>query len=97
MSFEIYGHAGLIFSQMIKGPPIEKALICIKIFLEKQKWNFVKEIDTSDCIVAWAIYTSHTDKFVPKHTVFHCSGACLSVIFELLIGLIPFASKLHAG
>ena len=30
LSFEIYGHAGLFFSQMIKGPPVEKALVCIK-------------------------------------------------------------------
>ena len=33
---------------------------------------------------------------MPKHAVFECSTVCLSVIFELLPGLIPFASKWHA-
>ena len=33
---------------------------------------------------------------MPKHTVFECSAVCLSVIIELLPGLIPFTSKWHA-
>ena len=44
-------------------------------------------------IVVWASHTPHTD-FVPKHTVFEYTATCtcLSVIFKLLSGLIPFAS-----
>ena len=34
---------------------------------------------------------------MPKYAVFEYSAACLSVIFALLPGLIPFASLLHAG
>ena len=34
---------------------------------------------------------------MPKHAVSECSTVCLPVIFELLPGLIPFASKWHAG
>ena len=32
-----------------------------------------------------------------KDAVFECSVVCLSVIIELLLGLIPFTSKWHAG
>ena len=46
---------------------------------------FVKEIDTSGYIFAWAIYTLHIDKFAPKHTFFHYSAACLSVIFSYFL------------
>ena len=34
---------------------------------------------------------------MPKHAVFECSAVCLSVIFELLLGLIPFAPKWRDG
>ena len=34
---------------------------------------------------------------MPKHAVFECSTVCLPVIFQSLPGLIPFASKWHAG
>ena len=34
---------------------------------------------------------------MPKDAVFECSIVCLSVIIELLLGLIPFTSKWHAG
>ena len=33
----------------------------------------------------------------PQHTVFEYSAACLSFIFELLPGLIPFAILWHTG
>ena len=56
----------------------------------------VKDIDTSGYIVVRAIYTSHTAQYMPKHAVFECSAVCLSVIIELLPGLIPFTSKWHA-
>ena len=42
-------------------------------------------INTSGYIVAWAIYTSHTDKFAPKHTIFYCTSVCLSVIFSYFL------------
>ena len=32
-----------------------------------------------------------------KDAVFECSVVCLTVIIELLPGLIPFTSKWHAG
>ena len=34
---------------------------------------------------------------MPKDAVFECSVVCLSVIIELLPGLILFTSKWHAG
>ena len=34
---------------------------------------------------------------MPKHAVFECSTVCLPVIFDLLPGLIAFASKWHVG
>ena len=34
---------------------------------------------------------------MPKDAVFECSVVCVSVIIELLPGLIPFTSKWHAG
>ena len=34
---------------------------------------------------------------MPKDAVFECSVVCLSVIIELLPGLIPFTSKWHDG
>ena len=34
---------------------------------------------------------------MPKDAVFECSVVCLSVIIELLPGLIPFTFKWHAG
>ena len=42
-------------------------------------------------------YTSHTGQCMPKDAVFECTAVCLSVIIELLRGLIPFTSKWHAG
>ena len=33
------------------------------------------------------------DQFMPKHTAFEHSGACLSVVFELLPGIITFVIR----
>ena len=56
------------------------------LFLCKNKNGiFVKEFGTSGYIVAWAIYTSHTYQFIPKHTVFRYSAACLSVLFRYFL------------
>ena len=59
----------------------------------KSKMAFLSRI----FIVVWAIYTSHSGQYMPKHAAFECSAVCLSVIIELLPGLIPFTSKWHAG
>ena len=41
-------------SDILKGSPITKALTCMKIYLYKQKWQFlVKETDTSGYIVTY--------------------------------------------
>ena len=56
-----------------------------------------KEIDTSGYIVVWALYTLHTDQSTLKQAAFECSAVRLSVIFYLLPGLIPFASKWRTG
>ena len=55
------------------------------------------ETDTFGYIVIWTIYTSHTDHFTPQHTAFEHSATCLSVIFELLPGFIPFTILWHIG
>ena len=45
-----------------EGPPIEKSSYLYKNLPVKTEMAFfVKEMDTSGYIVAWAIYTSHTD------------------------------------
>ena len=81
----------------IKGTPIKtKRLTCIRKMSCKNGFS-VKDIDTSGYIVVSAIYTSHTDQSSHKHAVFECSAVCLSVIFELFPGLIPFASKWLTG
>ena len=54
------------------------------------------DIDTSGYIVVWAIYTSHTGQYMPTDAVFDYSAVCLSVIIELLPGLILFTFKWHA-
>ena len=55
------------------------------------------EKDTFGYIVVWTIYTSHTDHFTFQHTAFEHSVACLSVVFELLPGIIQFTLLWHIG
>ena len=55
----------------------------------------ITDIDTSGYIVEQAIYTSHTGQSTHIHAVFECSA--VSVIFQLVPGLIPISSKWHAG
>ena len=50
------------------------------------------ETDTFGYIVVCTIYTSH---FTPQHTAFERSAACLSVVFELLPGFVPFTILWH--
>ena len=61
-----------------------------------KKWFFIKKTDTYGHIVVCLIYTSHIDNFMPQHTAFEQSAACLSVYLELIPGLIPFAILWHA-
>ena len=91
-------HSAMLWT-CIQGIYLSKALTCMKFFLYiKQKLPFfIKETDTFGHIVAWTIYTSQMDHFTPQHTVFEQSTACLSVVFELLPGFIPFAIFWHAG
>ena len=37
-------------------------------------------INTSGYFVAWTIYTSHTDKFAPKHTILLLLGSVLKPV-----------------
>ena len=85
--------------ERVKETPIKKVITCIKITCKITNGISVKAIDTSGFIVVRTIYTSHTGQYMPKHAVFECLAVCLhvSVIIELLPGLIPFTSKWHAG
>ena len=73
----------------------QKLLLVRKLTCKNYNGIFVKKTDTSGHSVVWAIYTSHTDQFTLKPAAFEYLAACLSVIFELLPGLIPFASLWH--
>ena len=72
----------------------QKPVLVSNFTCKNKNGIFVKEINTSGYIVAWAICTLHilVDKFASKLDFFHCSAACLLVIFKLLPGLILFAS-----
>ena len=58
---------------------------------------FIMERDTFGYIDVCTIYTSNTDHFTPQHTDFEHLAACLSVVFELLPGFIPFTILWHIG
>ena len=58
---------------------------------------FITETVTFGYSDILTIYTFHTYHFMPQHTDFEHSAACLSVVFELLPGLIPFAILWDAG
>ena len=75
----------------------QKPVLVSNFTCKNKNGIFVKEVNTSGYILAWTIYTLHIDKFAHKHTFFHYSAACLSVIFELLPGLILFTSLWAAG
>ena len=75
----------------------QKLLLACNYSCLNKNCFFIKETDTFGHIVVWIIYTSHIDYFTPQHTAFVQLPACLSVILELLPGLIPFAILWHAG
>ena len=81
----------------IMGIYLSKALICMKIFCIHKNYSFVKKTDIFGHIVVWTTYTSHIDHFTPQHTAFEQSAACLSVVLEILPGLIPLTMLWHAG
>ena len=97
LSHEVSNLIVSISEPYFKGIYLLKALSFMKQFLYKQKLFFIKETDIFGHIVVWTIYTSHIDHFMPQHTAFEQSAACLSVVLELLPGLIPFAILWHAG
>ena len=86
----------ILFWGVFKGIYLSKALTCMKFFMNKQELLFVKETDTFGHIVVWTIYTYHIVHFMPQHTAFEQSAACLSVFLELLPGLIPLTMLCHA-
>ena len=89
------GHCILILAYLLHFLRVrqrQKPVLVSNFTCKNKNGLFVKEINTSGYIVACAIYTLHIDKFAPKNTFSHCSAACLSVIFELLPGLILFKS-----
>ena len=80
----------------LRGYIFQKLLLAC-FFSYWPKMLFVKGTDTFGHIVVWTIYTSHIEYFMPQHTAFEQSSACLSVFLESLSGLIPFAILWHAG
>ena len=85
------------FDQWLRRRRSQKSLLVRKFTCKIKNGFSAKDIDSSGYIVALAIYTSHTGQYIPKDAVFECSVVCLSVIIELLPGLIPFTFKWHAG
>ena len=77
---------------------LSKALTCMNFFLYKQKWLFYH----GDGYL-WLyccmdnLYISHRSLYAPQHIAFKHSAACLSVVFELLPGFIPFTILWHIG
>ena len=68
-----------------------QALTCKKkISVYTKMAIFIKETDTFGHIVL-SFYTVHIDHSTLQNTTFEQSTACLSVVFELLSGFIPFA------
>ena len=81
----------------VKEMLLSKALTYMNFYCVNKNGFFIMETDTFGYIVVWTIYTSHTDHFTPQHTAFERSGACLSVVFELLPGFVPFTILWHIG
>ena len=79
---------------------LSKALTCMNFFLYtciNKNGYFIMETGNFGFIVVWKIYISHTDNSTPQHTAFEPSEVCLSVVFELLPGFIPFTILWHIG
>ena len=70
--------------QRVKGPPIEKALVQ-KNTCKNKNGIVVNDIDTSGYIVAWAIYTSHTDLKLIVCTQTHCFSLLSSVLISCVL------------
>ena len=79
-----------------KGIYLSKAFTCMKFFLYKQKCIFHQGDGYFWPHCCITMYTYHIDHFTPQHTTFEQSAACLSVFFELLPSLIPFAKLWRA-
>ena len=82
---------------LLRGYIFQKLLLARTISCINKNCIFVKKTDTFGHIVVWTTYTSHIDNFMPQHTAFEQSAACLSVFLELLPGLIPLTMLWHAG
>ena len=82
---------------LLRGYIFQKLLIAWSFNCINKNCFFIKETDTFGHIVVCTIYTSHINNFSPQHAAFEQSTACLSVVFELLPGFIPFAISWHAG
>ena len=91
------GFLCLSLPSKLKGILLSKALTCILFSCTNKNDFFIKETDTFGHIVIKTIYTSHIDHFTPQHTTLEQSPACLSVVFDLPPGFIPFAILRHAG
>ena len=83
-SLDVLNEFCINWKRDVKGILLSKSLTCVKCFLLallSRRW-----IPLIGYIVVWTIYTSYIDHFMPQHTAFEQSAACLSVVFELLPG-----------
>ena len=76
----------------LRGYCFQKLFLVWNFYCIKNNGFFIKETDTFDHIVlCWGVKCiSHIDHFTAKHTAFEQSTACVSVVFALLPGFIPF-------
>ena len=90
-------HANDFKDVCIKKMLLSKALTCMNFYLYKTKMATLSWRRIHLAILLYGQNTSHTDHFTPQHTAFEHSAACLSVVFELLPGFIPFTILWHIG
>ena len=74
-----------MFKILIMGSPTSKALTCMKIYLYKQKWQYFFNDEQ---------FIHHTQINLSPNTQFFSTQ---QHAYQLLPGLLPFASLRHAG
>ena len=94
----LFFYVCILFVVYTYGDANHKSQYLYENLLVKSKMAFLSRILILLAILLYEHYIHHTQASIcPKMQVFECSAVCLSVIIELLPGLIPFTSKRHVG
>ena len=75
MNIEGQGHFNLVFFKVLYICVYTRPRYKVSVHMTIGPLVF-NAINISGYFVAWTIYTSQTDKFAPKHTIFFTSRQC---------------------